>query len=63
MNIVNLGMEILVPGFSEPARAANFRGGWGILTGDEARGFARLIGSGSDIWSGSRVDFIVPLYH
>ncbi len=51
-----------MPGFLEPARAANSRGGLGILIGDEARGFAKLLRSGSPIWSKSRVDFIVPFY-
>jgi len=52
--IVVLSMEILISGFSEPARTANSRGGLAILIGDETRGFAKL---------GSRVDFIVPFYH
>ena len=51
--VVVLSMEMLMPGFPEPARSANFKGGLGILIGDEVPGFARL---------GIGADFIVPCY-
>ena len=63
MKIVVLGMETMMSRFSEPAREANFRGGLGILNGDIASGFSRLIKSGLDFWSGTRMDLITPVYH
>lgn len=51
--VVSVSPEMMIPELPEPACGANFRGGLGILSGDEMGGLAKL---------GIRAIGFMPLY-